>query len=144
MQMPPQDMENFQKIVLAGMKIMYDEKTFRILKNSMMDRTKPLQVRLAMDSAGLMKMLDEKSGGKIPRQLIAPAGAMLLMEMGKFMAEVGVEKPTPDQIREATGMLMQFLKQLFASAPAGAQPPTGQPAVQPQAAPGGLIQQGAM
>ena len=129
MEMNPQDMQDFEKVVLAGMKLMYDERTFGIFKQGMMKQDVPLPQRLAMEAAGLMKMLMEKSGNKIPPQILPSAAAMLLMEMGKFMAEAGVAKPTSDEIRAATMLLMKMLKSLF-SKPQG-QPQGGAPQ-QPQ------------
>ena len=131
------NMENFRKIVLAGMKLMYDKNVFERTKAGMLRKNVPLPQRLAVETAGLMKVLMDKSGGKIPPALIAPAAAMLLMEMGKFMAEAGIEEPTPDQIREGTKLLMELLKRLFA--PKQAAPAAPAPAAAP-AQPAGIMQ----
>lgn len=149
MEMPPQDMQAFEKVVLAGMKIMYDKTTFPIFKSGMMKKT-PLPQRLATEAAGLMKMLMDKSKNSIPKQIIAPAAAMLLMEMGKFMTEAGIAKPKGDDIRQATMMMLKMLQSLYAKKPgqaAPAAPPQGaaQPPMPPQGAapqqpaPAGLI-----
>lgn len=151
MEMNPKDMEIFQRVVLAGMKLMFSEKTFAMLKTGMTKQDVPLPQRLAMETAGLMKMLMEKSAGKIPKQLIAPIGAMLLMEMGKFMAEGGVAQPNDKDISEATGLLFKLLFKMYGG---GGQPqpqqvpaaPAAQPVPpvppQPPAAPAGMIQGG--
>lgn len=136
MEMNPKDMQDFERVVLAGMKIMYDERTFGIFKQGMMKQEVPLPQRLAMEAAGLMKMLMEKSGNKIPPQILPAAAAMLLMEMGKFMAEAGVAKPTSDDMRTATMLLMKILKSMFSKQPQGEapqqpQPPTAQSPQQP-------------
>lgn len=126
MQMPEKDLEAFEKVVLAGMKVMFDKKTFGMFMNGLMKENVPLPKRLAMETAGLMKMLMDKSKGTIPVQIIAPAGAMLLMEMGKFMAEAGVGKPTGKDIKIATVMLMKILESMYAK-------PQGQAKRPPQA-----------
>ena len=131
MEMNPQDMQDFEKVVLAGMKLMYDERTFGIFKQGMMKQDVPLPQRLAMEAAGLMKMLMEKSGNKIPPQILPSAAAMLLMEMGKFMADAGVAKPTSDEIRAATMLLMKMLKSLFSKPQGQGQPPAAQSPQQP-------------
>jgi hypothetical protein len=139
MEMPQKDMEAFQRVVLAGMKLMYDQKTFGIFKTGMMRENVPVAKRLAAESAGLMKMLYEKSNRSIPLQIIAPAAAMLLMEMGKFMTEAGVAKVSSEDVRQGTQLLMALLKKMFGKqppAPAAAQPPA--PTAPPPA--GGLIQ----
>lgn len=150
MEMNPKDMEIFQRVVLAGMKLMFSEKTFAMLKTGMTKQDVPLPQRLAMETAGLMKMLMEKSAGKIPKQLIAPIGAMLLMEMGKFMTEAGVAQPNDKDISEGTGLLFKLLFKMYGG---GGQPqqqapaaPAAQPVPpvppQPPAAPAGMIQGG--
>ena len=138
------NMENFKKVVLAGMKLMYDKKVFEQTKTGMLRKNVPLPQRLAVETAGLMKVLMDKSQGKIPPALIAPAASMLLMEMGKFMAEAGIEEPTPEQIREGTKILMELLKRLFAPkqgqpAPKQAAPAAPAPAAAP-AQPAGIMQ----
>lgn len=153
MEMNPKDMEIFQRVVMAGMKLMFSEKTFAMLKSGMTKQNVPLPQRLAMETAGIVKMLMEKSAGKIPVQLIAPIGAMLLMEMGKFMTEAGVAKPNDKDIAEGTGLLFKLLHKMYAGggqqaapqAPATAPvPPQPQPQQQqPPAATAGMIQ-GAM
>lgn len=124
MEMPEKDMSDFERVVLAGMKIMYNEKTFGIFKNGLMREDRPVPQRLAAEAAGLMKMLYEKSNNNMPKQIIAPAGAMLLMEMGKFMTEAGIATVTPAQVKEGVTLLMKALTTLFA-APAAAQPQPG-------------------
>lgn len=135
MQMPEKDMADFEKVVLAGMRLMYNEKTFAIFQRGLTRTDRPVPQRLAAESAGLMKMLYDKSNGTMPKQIIAPAAAMLLMEMGKFMTEAGIEQVTSEQVKEATGLLMNALKAMFSAKP-------DQPAqnAAPQA-PGGLMQQ---
>lgn len=136
----PQDMDAFERVVLAGMKLMYDQRTFEIFKRGMTREDRPVPQRLATETAGLMKMLFDKSSGKMPKQIIAPAAAMLLMEMGKFMTEAGVAKVTSEDVKQGTALLMNALKTMFADgaqqAPAPAAPPApgGLMAPQPQGA----------
>lgn len=137
MQMPEKDMADFEKVVLAGMRLMYNEKTFAIFQRGLTRTDRPVPQRLAAESAGLMKMLYDKSNATMPKQIIAPAAAMLLMEMGKFMTEAGIEQVTSEQVREATALLMNALKAMFAGQ--GKQEQPAQNAA-PQA-PGGLMQQ---
>ena len=139
MEMPQQDMEAFQRVVLAGMKLMYDKQTFGIFKAGMTKENVPVPARLAAESAGLMQMLYEKSNKSIPLQVIAPAAAMLLMEMGKFMTEAGVAKVSSADVQQGTQILMGLLKKMFGKQPpAPAAPPAPAPVAPPQ--PGGLMQ----
>lgn len=150
MQMPEKDMADFEKVVLAGMTIMFDEKTFAIFKNGFVRADRPVPQRLAAESAGLVKMLEDRTKEKqqkdgkpvtgIPKQIIAPAAAMLLMEMGKFMTEAGIEQVTSEHVREATSLLMNALKAMFAGGQGKPEQPA-QNAAPPAPAPGGLMQQ---
>lgn len=137
MEMNQKDMDIFQRVVLAGMKLMFSEKTFPMLKSGLTKVDVPLPQRLALETAGLFKMLMEKSGNKIPIQLIAPAGAMMLMEMAKFAADGGIAKPTQKDIAEASGLLLKMLHKMYAGGQQ--QPPAAPPAEpmpqQPPAAP---------
>lgn len=132
MEMKPADAKNVQKLVMAGMTIMYDAKTFPIFERGLSRKAVPIPQRLAMEVAGLMKMLMERSGGKIPRQIIIPAALMLLAEMAHFMAQADIDKPTGDDLNKAKSMLPVLLKKLF---PAGQQTPAEPQAPAAPAAP---------
>lgn len=136
--MDDQNLKNFKQVVLAGMQLMYNEKTFAMFKSGLLRADRPLPQRLAAETAGLMKMLNEKLGGKIPKQIIAPAAAMLLMEMGKFLDDSGVEEVSGKQIEEGTVLLMKALKTLFAPQQAAAAAPA-QPQPGMIAAPQGAV-----
>lgn len=123
------DQEALSKVILAGMKLMYDPKTFPIFKAGM---SKPGAVddKLATQAAGLMKMLVERSNN-MPRQVIAPAAAMLLVEMAKFMEEAGMQGPTEDELKSAIMKLLKIILRLFGTggqAPQAEQAPA-QPAM---------------
>ncbi len=139
-----QNVRAFEKVVTAGMKLMYDENTFEIFKRWLMRKDRPVPQRLAAEAAGLMKMLFEKSNGTMPQEVIAPAAAMLLMEMGKFVTEAGIEQVTSAQVKEGTALLMNALKTMFGGGQPAAQPAAPQPAQPPS--PRGMVQvaQGAM
>lgn len=131
MQPSKENIDAFERVVLAGMRLMYDKRTFEIFKRGLLRTDRPVPQRLAAESAGLMKMLYDKSGGKMPKNIIAPAASMLLMEMGKFMTEAGIAQVSSDDVRQGTQLLMDMLKQMFGGAPAA--PAAPQPA-------GGLMQ----
>lgn len=130
-----QNIDAFERVVLAGMRLMYDKRTFGILQRGMNRQDRPVPQRLAAEAAGLMRMLDEKSGGKIPRNIIPSAAAMLLMEMGKFMTEAGIAQVSSDDVKQGTVLLMTMLKKMFSDQPAAAAeaPPPGGGLMQPTA-----------
>ena len=129
--------EALQKVVLAGMKLMYDEKSFKLFKNGISNTKVPLPERLAMETAGLMKMLMDKAQNRIPPDVLPAAAAMLLMEMAKFIKDAGIEDFTQEDIQKALQIMLKLMKQVFA----GGQAPTPAPQQPPQQ-PQGMINQG--
>lgn len=141
MQPSKENIDAFERVVLAGMRLMYDQRTFEIFKRGLVREDRPVPQRLAAEAAGLMKMLYDKSGGKMPKHIIAPAASMLLMEMGKFMTEAGIAQVSSDDVRQGTQMLMGMLKQMFGASQQPAAPAApATPAQQPATPAGGLIQ----
>lgn len=140
-------LRNTEKIVLAGMRLLYAEETAQ-LRNALLHVDSP--ERLAANVVGLMKMLWNKSGQKIPTDTVGPAATMLLYEISGFIEESG-EKFKEGFVDEAAKLLLGMLKetftQLIQQKHAGAQPQQGQPQMaqqeqQPQQ--GGLLAQGGM
>lgn len=120
------------QIVMAGMRLMYDPKTLHIFKAGI-TREGPLDDVLAMQAAGLIKMIDDRAKGKLPRGSIAEAATLLLIEMAKFMTQAGLADPKEDDIRSAIEKLMKIILRLY---PSGQQsgaptPPSPQPGAMP-------------
>lgn len=122
-----QSQEAMNKIVLAGTRLMYDPKTFDIFKAGI-TKPGPLDDVLATQAAGLIKMLDDRAQGKLPRAAIAPAATMLLIEMARFMTQAGLADPQEADIKSAIEKLMKIILRLY---PPGKQAAT--PATQPAA-----------
>lgn len=160
--MDKMDATVLERVVMAGMKLMYDKATRQFFVNGMKQEG-PIADRLAMEAAGLIKMLDEKTHGAIPKAVIVPAAVALMMEMVRFMLESGIAKPKGTEIKEAMQKLVLIIMDQYgvirqiqesrnpkppipAAVPAGGAPMTqaapSQPATAPQPAPspaGGLI-----
>lgn len=130
--MNPNDQLATRRVVLAGMKLMYDVKTFPTFKQGMMKKM-PMPDKLATEAAGLVKMLQDKANGSIPRQVLIPAASMLMLEIAKFMEDVGLAKPTPEEIKQAYAKLVPLMAKAFPNVPPRSAPAT--PASAPPAAP---------
>lgn len=132
--MTPNDQVATKRVVLAGMKLMYDEKTFPTFKAGMM-KNMPMPDKLATEAAGLVKTLNDKANGSIPRQVLIPAASMLMLEIAKFMKDAKIAEPTPEDIKAAYAKLVPLMAKAFPDTKArmGAQPAT--PASAPPAAP---------
>jgi len=97
-----------ERVVMAGMKMMYDKSTRSFFINGM-KRESPMADKLSTEAAGLIKMLDEKSHGAIPKSVVVPAAVALMMEMVRFMLESGIAKPTGAEIKEAMQKLVLII-----------------------------------
>ena len=135
MEMKPQDAQHMAQTVMAGMKVMYDKATNKIFAAGILRKNIPVAQRLATETAGLMKMLMDKSKGTMPKQIIIPAALALMLEMAKFMVDAGIEKPTKQDMAAAKEMLIKILTKMYGDEQAPAAAPPGPPAV-PAAPPG--------
>lgn len=125
----PQGSEPLQRVVLAAMKLMYEEKTsghiVRMLKGG-----NPAQ---ALAQAGLfvMKVLFDLSQKKIPPNIIIPASLHVLKLLAELALASGVKLSIP-QMHQAQAIVQQRLQQRFGGGQT--QPPQPQPqqAQQPQ------------
>ena len=135
--MQPQNSEAMQKVVMAGMKLMYDAKIFPMFAGALEKDPSPMGI--AKQTAGLMKILMDKSQRQIPKNVMIPAAVALLFEMAGFMVQAGMPKPSDEDMQGALKALVQMMVQVFGgqqpgapgappAQPTGAQPPQ---AVQP-------------
>jgi len=138
-----QNSEALQKVVLAGMKLMYDAKIFPTFAQALEQDPSPMGI--AAQAAGLMKMLQDKAGGKIPRNIMIPAAVALLFEMAGFMVQAGMPKPSDADMQGALKALVQMMVKVFGQAPAQAGPagaPVAATSAIPAAAPSPAPQTG--
>lgn len=132
-----------QKIVLAGMKVMYDPQTFQVLLDGIASNV-PLPQKLALEVAGVLKIVDGKSPNGLPPAAVAPAAVLLLYDLAQFMQESKSGNPSPDDLQQALPLLRQALAQAIgqkgkAAQGANADQPAQQPSAPQQQAPTGLI-----
>ncbi|MBK8772473.1 MAG: hypothetical protein IPM06_18905 [Rhizobiales bacterium] len=135
-QMDPALKEAFQKVVMAGLKIMYAPQTRETLASSL-SQDQPIADVVASNVAGLMRIMDDKSGGKIPRQVIIPAAVVLMQDLFKFVAESGIAQPTEDDATQALQKLVVTLAQTYHVM--SKQPEQSGPQMNTQPAPTGLM-----
>jgi len=140
-----------QKVVLSGMKLLYSPSTAKLLDDGLKADV-PMPQKLAIEIAGIMKLVDERTPKGIPPEAIAPGAVMLLFDLAHFMRQSGAGNPTDEDIQAAIKILQKFLLEIFTKMGKGVQgaaqpqqPQQPQPAQQPQQQPprGLLAQQGA-
>lgn len=110
--MPPELQEAYDRVVLAGMKIMFSKETAgKVLKA--IQGPGPISKRLGVGIAGLIATLFQQSNKTIPPQVIIPAGTNLLMQAADFLKRSGVEKITDKEIGEAMQVMLNTVLDMF-------------------------------
>jgi len=134
----PQELRGaYEKIILAGMKVMFSKETNQMAMQSMQGDG-PVEQRLAKGVTDLMTILWKESNESLPPQLILPAAVELTTEAADFLNEAGQEEITVQQIGEAIRLMIGLLMQRFGvneetvkQGAQGAQGQQGQPPQQP-------------
>lgn len=129
--------EKTQRIVMAGMKVMYSPETSKMLTEGMTSDA-PMPQKLAMEVAGVMKIVHDKTANGLPPETVAPAAMMLLFELAQFMQQSGAGSPTKDDISAAVPILQNALKSILQGQQKQPAPQQEQP---PAQAPGLIAQQ---
>jgi hypothetical protein len=84
MAVPPKMRNQFQRIVVAGMKVMFDPSTQK-LRQQAMQGNGPLPQKLGLSIAGVMGLLLQESRNSLPPQLIIPCGIVLLAHARDYL-----------------------------------------------------------
>lgn len=109
MHVTPQQQRQLLRIVAAGMKVMFDEKTHHMMIEQMR-QPRPVEQNLSQGIVILMGILWKESKGSMPPELIIPAAMVLLAEAADFMNKAG-QTVTPQQFGAANEMLVDMLLQ---------------------------------
>jgi hypothetical protein len=146
---------SFEKVVHAGLTIMYSPKLEQQLNQRIASSSDPAK-EAAEGAARMMSNLYQQSGKKLPIPLVIPAAMVFGFEWLDLVAKAGKADITPDLIAQTTqaiadsvlpmmGITKDKLAQLVAqSQSGGAQQPAGAPsAPQPSAGIIGTAQAGA-
>jgi len=134
---PPEMREAFEKIVLAGMKVLYS-KDMQPEIQQVLAKPAPMWKKLAEGIAQVMTLLDHQSGKKLPQEIIIPAAIELVHEYAAFLNKGGKYPVSPEDLKQATqyvviataklyGVPDEQIHQMF-GAPAGGQPAEAAPA----------------
>lgn len=99
--------EQLDKVVLAGMKIMFDQKTHHLMAQEL-DRDGDTAEKLGMGVAGLMGLLMEQSQRSIPPQLLIPAGVVLMGHAADFVRKSG-DDVTDEEFGEAVEVFLDTI-----------------------------------
>lgn len=111
-EMPPELQEAYERVVLAGMKVMFSEQTHKLMLDEL-QRQGPVAERLGKGIAGLMLMLFKESNGTMPPQVMIPAGMDLLVQAADFINQAKLETVTNQNIGDASEVMIGVLMDKF-------------------------------
>lgn len=106
--MPPELQEAYERVVIAGMKMMFSKETHRIMLKELQKKG-PIAERLGQGIAGLMLLMFKESNNTMPPQVIIPAGTQLMMEAVDFMRKTKVAKVTNKDIGDAMQIMINVI-----------------------------------
>jgi hypothetical protein len=109
---PPDLMPAFERIVTAGLKVMYAPETRQMLANQLKQPGDPAQI-VGEGIAKLMGILYQQSKGTMPMKAAIPAAQVLTCEAIDFAAKAGIMQVSSDTIAQTTKEMVTYLLQVF-------------------------------
>lgn len=94
--MPPEMRDAYQRVVVAGKKMMYAPETAEAIHGIILDDKIPMANKLGEGVANLVVMMDNQGNGTIPKDVLVPVGVTLMFEAADYLFEVGMEVTEKD------------------------------------------------
>lgn len=116
-QMPPELQEAYERVVIAGMKVMFDKSTHRAMLREI-TKPGPMGDKLGQGVAGLLLMLFQESNKTMPPAVMIPAGVELVMQAADFVRRAELGTVTNDDIGRAVEVMITTLMSKFGADPA--------------------------
>lgn len=114
--MPPELQEAYERVVIAGMKVMFSKESHKLMLDEL-QKEGPVGQKLGMGIAGLMLLLVKESNSTIPPEVIIPAGINLLTRAADFIRKSQIEKITNADIGDAMEVMISTILQKFGVEP---------------------------
>lgn len=109
---PPDQLDMFDKIVLSGMRIMFDKNSHEMTLAEL-QKPGPLATRISNGTISLVYMLWQKSNKSINPQLIVPATFVLTLRAFQFLQESKDPEATKEVLGEAVAQAVQGVMDRF-------------------------------
>jgi hypothetical protein len=103
----PAKQQALNRIVVAGMKVMFDKQTHQMMLKEL-DAPGDIVQKLAEAATRLMIMLFHNSNGSMPQDLIIPAGGVLIAKACEFLNQTG-ETVTEQQFGQAMASMSKLI-----------------------------------
>ena len=115
---PAELQEAYDRIVLAGKKIMFSKETNKAVLDAIKGEGS-LGIRLGKGITTLMMLLHRQSQGTMPPSLLVPVGVCLLAEAADFIRQGNIEPINNVIIAEAIQVFIEAIIQNFGGDPNG-------------------------
>lgn len=110
-QIPDEFKQAYERVVAAGMKVMFSKNTNKAAIDSIQSGEGPLAQRLGMAIAALLGMIVKESNGTVPPQVLIPAGVELLAQAADFLRKSGLEKINNQVIGDSMDVMITAVLQ---------------------------------
>lgn len=110
--MPPQMRDAYQRVVVAGKKMMYAPETAEAIHGIILDDKIPMANKLGEGVANLVVMMDNQGNGTIPKDVLVPVGVTLMFEAADYLFEVGMEV-TENDLSDAMEMMVYSIFEAY-------------------------------
>jgi len=109
---PPDMKDAWDRIMVAGMKFLFDEST-NTMVNDYLEGPGDMSQKLGEGTAGLMVTLDKESRGALPKELLIPGGIALMILSIKYMKKAGIANVSSQEYAKAIEIFMYKLLGAF-------------------------------
>ena len=110
--MPPEMRDAYQRVVVAGKKMMYAPETAEAIHGIILDDKIPMANKLGEGVANLVVMMDNQGNGTIPKDVLVPVGVTLMFEAADYLFEVGMEV-TENDLSDAMEMMVYSIFEAY-------------------------------
>ena len=114
--LPPELEEMYQRVVIAGMKVMFSDESHHLLEKELQGPG-TTEEKLGRGLAGLMLLLFKQSNKTLPPQVIIPAGIELMMNAVEYFQKTDKVKISDQDIGQAIQIMLGVLMHAFGAQP---------------------------
>jgi len=113
--MPPKMKNAFERVVLAGKKILYSKETQQMV-DEFLQGDLPVANKLGEGVANIVVMIDNKANGAVPKDVLIPAATVLLFDAADFLKRTG-ETVTSEDIGKAYELMFYGIFSAYGAQP---------------------------
>ena len=113
----PQEQDAYERVVLAGLQVLYSEQTHAQIMNMLKGGEAP-EKDISDTVALVMQQLDKQSGGKIPQVVIIPAAVELVSATAELGEQAGIFQTDDRVLARAVQMVIVTLSNEYGVDPA--------------------------